>query len=161
MDGEIDYWEYAFEHDDKSAPKVEYDDDQWVDVDANDLLLAMISFLPQCVWLELYGDPEGVCFAPWLCVCFWLRIRLSRLKELLPQGRGGNDILRGCSVLTRSNGLSRCVVKAPMIFLDRSGVSPSFQPGNTWHPLTANGFMAHLISCIACACTRRRPNSAV
>jgi hypothetical protein len=44
----------------------------------------LIALLPQCVWLELYGDPEGVFFSPWLCVCFWLHIRPAKLKELLP-----------------------------------------------------------------------------
>jgi len=134
MADEIPYWEYTFLADDDCGSdgfKVEYDDHFWADKDGNDLLLMSIALLPQCVWLELYSDPEGVCFAPWLCVCFWLHIRPAKLKELLPAGHGkhGNDILRRCSVLTRSRGLSRQSTHVSMLFLDRSGLPPSFGPG--------------------------------
>ena len=81
--------------------------------------------------VEALLGPEGVCLAPWLCVCFWLHIRPAKLKELLPAGHGkhGNDILRRCSVLTRSRGLSRQSTHVSMLFLDRSGLPPSFGPG--------------------------------
>jgi hypothetical protein len=102
MAGEIPYWEYAFlaEGDCGSDGfKVEYGDHLWADKDENDTLLRLIALLPQCVWLELYGYPEGVCFAPWLWECFWLHIRPAKLKELLPAGHSkhGFDICAGAA----------------------------------------------------------------
>jgi hypothetical protein len=73
MAGEIPYWQYtllAEEDYGSDGFKVECDDDFWADKDGNGLLLMCIALLPQCVWLELYGDPEGVRLAPWLCVGF-------------------------------------------------------------------------------------------
>jgi hypothetical protein len=27
---------------------------------------------PRNLWVDAAGDPEGLCNAPWLCLCFWL-----------------------------------------------------------------------------------------
>ena len=78
MAHEIPYWDYTFLAEDDCGSdgfKVEHCDNFWADTDGYDQLLTMTALPPQCVWLDLYGDPEGVCFAPWLCVCFRLHIR--------------------------------------------------------------------------------------
>jgi hypothetical protein len=127
MADEIPYWEYTFLAEDDCGSngfKVEYGGNLWADKDGNGTLLMFIALLPQCVWLKLYWDPEGVCFfAPWLCVCFWLYTRPAKLKELLPAGHGKHsyDILRWCSVLTRSRGLSRQSTHVPMPPRDPQG----------------------------------------
>jgi hypothetical protein len=98
MAHEIPYWDYIFLAEDDCGSdgfKVEHGGHFWADTNGNDQLLTLTALLPQCVWLELYGDPEGMCFSPWLRVCFRLYIRPA------------NDILRLCSILTRSLGLRR------------------------------------------------------
>ena len=65
------------------AEGVEYDDELWADADINDLYTRLVDHAPRRVWLELNGDPEGICFAPWLCVSSILRIRPERLRAIL------------------------------------------------------------------------------
>jgi hypothetical protein len=69
MAEEILYWEYTFLAEDDCGGdgfKVECGEHLWADKDGIGTLLMFIALLPQCVWLKLYWDPEGVCFAPWL-----------------------------------------------------------------------------------------------
>ena len=55
---------------------------------ADDVFSACYKYVPRGMWIDAAGDPEGLCYAPWLCLCFWLFIPFPRLKELLGIGFG-------------------------------------------------------------------------
>lgn len=110
---------------------VAYEDEFWATADNNDFLERLISFCPQRVWLELNGDPDGLHFAPWLCVCSWLKIRFPRMKEIL--GRDwGNNFMKKCGALKKAGNRGGLGSGRIWIWLCRKGHDPpgNFGPGD-------------------------------
>jgi hypothetical protein len=78
--------------------EVELDDDFWDSADINDFLHELITRAPQRCWLELSGDPTGLNFATFLCVCVILKIRFDRMVAILGKSWGLRSIKRQSSV---------------------------------------------------------------
>ena len=79
----------------------------WDKANLNDLVEMYTRYVPAWVWLEVSGDPDGLCYLPWLCLCVWLNITVIRLTELLDPSWGkflagvpglekGGDMLKRC-----------------------------------------------------------------
>ena len=63
--------------------EMEYDDDFWDSADINDFFHELTTRAPQRCWLELSGDPTGLSFTAFLCVCVILKIRFDRMVAIL------------------------------------------------------------------------------
>ena len=86
----------------------ELQDYNWDKANVNDFLEMYTQYAPAWVWLEVSGDPDGLCYLPWLCLCVWLNITVIRLKELLEPNWG--KFLQGVPGLKKGRAtLKRCM----------------------------------------------------
>jgi hypothetical protein len=113
--------------------ELEYDDDAWESSDINDFFAQLILWAPQRCWLELSGDPDGLHFAPFLCVCVHLKIRFEQMQKILGRGWGSSFKNAAAKRGTRE-GLKRSDVKDQQpvwIWVDRTCQPPpvGFGPG--------------------------------
>jgi hypothetical protein len=107
--------------------EVEYDDDFWDSADINDFFHELITWAPQRCWLELSGDPTGLHFAPFLCVCIILKIRFDRMVEILGKSWGSQVKSSAIMRLSRTGSLKCKDKKARQpiwIWVDRTCLPP-------------------------------------
>ena len=72
----------------RPAVPEELQDYNWDKANVNDLVEMYTRYVPAWMWLEVSGDPDGLCYLPWLCLCVWLNITVIRLTELLDPNWG-------------------------------------------------------------------------
>jgi|AntAceMinimDraft_1070359.scaffolds.fasta_scaffold98959_2 hypothetical protein len=105
----------------------------WSDKSTNDLITAMLTFLPLLRWLELNADSRnGLFYHPSLAVDNLLRIDFETLRNLLGGGSSWGSGLDWNGVLTRATGSTRLTRSSKTltgdppiwIFLDLKGGGP-------------------------------------
>ena len=111
--------------------------DDWVeDADVNDVMHHILACLPRRTNLQLNGDCEGVCIAPFLCVNFHLGIRYEQLKKILGDdfGRYLKWGLGKTNCVHRPTGLKRHNKALPgfiFLYIDTTGAYPYVTPGKS------------------------------
>ena len=124
-----------------AVPTPEYDRrcmESWVDdADVNDVRQRMLKYCPRRFWLQLNGDPKGECYAPFLCVCYWVGLPYGKFVDVLGPDFGRRLAwgLRGSEsfVHREKDGLkrhSKYLNSALWVWLDPSGVAPWATPGS-------------------------------
>lgn len=111
-----------------------YDKQARVIDDLNDLTYEIMTFLPQCCWLELDGSfPAGQFYCPGLTVNKLLNITAVNLTTLLGTLKGRNLPKHVVFHATSSSRLARTdKTQAIFIFVDSTGVGPSEGPGEAY-----------------------------
>jgi hypothetical protein len=123
------------------APTPDFDRrclESWVsDADVNDVRQRMLKNCPRRSWLQLNGDPKGECYAPFLCVCYWVGMPYVEFLEVLGLDLGRHLAwgLRGrkAFVHRQRDGLQRhsaFLTRALWIWFDPSGADPYATPGS-------------------------------
>lgn len=105
-------------------------------IDVNDVRLRMLQRLPRRMHLQLNGNAEGECYAPFLCVHFHLGISYQEFVDVMGDDFGQRMAwgLPGTrSIIHRDrNGLSRhsyVLPKSSWFYIDPSFAIPYWTPG--------------------------------
>jgi hypothetical protein len=108
----------------------------WVNgADVNDVMHNILTNVPRRMNLQLNGDCEGVCIAPWLCVNYYLGMPFEQLKEItgkdfgrfLKWGFGRNHLVHRASAGAKrhNNALDDFI----FLWVDPTGSPPYVTPG--------------------------------
>jgi hypothetical protein len=99
------------------------DSDFWARADVNDVVSAILEHVPRGTWIEASGDPDGLCYVEWMCLCALLNVSFSRLEALLAPNWGQYLTIPGMERSRKQLSRKGSAVRQPLFWRLAPGVN--------------------------------------